>query len=91
MRRTLDNRAHIRNAFKVFWHILTCTASLFFIIWSIAAIEFTLVWNKLQNIYNISSTGQLIPFIVGLAGLLKTLYSLFLIIWHKEGLTHPGN
>ena len=91
MQRTLDKRTPIRNAFTVFWHTLTFAASLFFIIWSIAAIEFTLVWNNMQDIYNVSSTGQLIPFIVGLAGLLKTLFSLLLIVWNKEGLIRPGN
>lgn len=52
---------------------------------SVVAIELTLIWNHAQGVYNISSTGQLIPFIVGLADLLKTLFSLFLIIWKKAG------
>jgi hypothetical protein len=71
------------------WHTLHFAASLLFIIWSIMAIEFTLVWNNAEGIYIITSTGQLIPFIVGLAGLLKTLFSLFLIVWYKERLSDP--
>jgi hypothetical protein len=72
-------------AFKFFWHATTFVASLFFIAWSVVAIELTLIWNHAQGVYNISSTGQLIPFIVGLAGLLKTLFSLCLGVWKKAG------
>ena len=70
-------------ALPLLWHTTTFASSLFFIIWSVLAIELTLTWNDTQGIYNISSTGQLIPFIVGLAGLLKTLFALFLVVWKK--------
>lgn len=42
---------------------------LMWIIWSIIAIELTLFWNGATGIYDISSTGQLIPFIIGILSL----------------------
>ena len=41
------------------------------IIWSILAVELMLVWNNIEGIYTISSTGQLIPFIIGVVGLAR--------------------
>ncbi|KIW25847.1 uncharacterized protein PV07_08987 [Cladophialophora immunda] len=63
VRQTLDKRLYIHTAFTALWHGVTFTTSLSFIIWSILTIEFTLIWNNAQDVYSISSTGQLIPFI----------------------------
>lgn len=41
----------------------------FTIIWSVAAIELTLVWNKVTDVNNLGNTGQLIPFVIGIASL----------------------
>ena len=41
--------------------------------WSIISIELTLKWNHIREIYSIQSAGQLIPFLVGLAGFLRLL------------------
>jgi hypothetical protein len=38
------------------------------------AIELTLAWNSVSNIYVLGSTGQLIPFVVGILGLLRILH-----------------
>jgi len=68
-----DKRLYVSRAFTIVWHSTTIAASLFYIAWSITAIELTLIWNRARGVYNISATDQLIPFTVGLAGLLKTL------------------
>lgn len=46
------------------------------IIWTILSVETTLMWNNIVGIYDIRSTGQLIPFIIGVTGLLSLLHSL---------------
>lgn len=46
------------------------------IIWTILSVETTLIWNNIVGIYDIRSTGQLIPFIIGVTGLLSLLHSL---------------
>jgi hypothetical protein len=38
------------------------------------ATELTLAWNSVSNIYVLGSTGQLIPFVVGVLGLLRILH-----------------
>ncbi|KAJ9652428.1 hypothetical protein H2198_008297 [Neophaeococcomyces mojaviensis] len=42
-------------------------------IYSIISIEFMLKWNHISSVNNISSIGQLIPFVVGLTNVLKIL------------------
>ena len=42
----------------------------------IIAIELTLTFNSISGIYTIESTGQLIPFIIGVGGLWKTVNDL---------------
>jgi hypothetical protein len=81
---------YVSRAFTIVWHSTTIAASLFYIAWSITAIELTLIWNRARGVYNISATDQLIPFAVGLAGLLKTLFSLFLMVWEKAGHLHTS-
>lgn len=51
--------------------------------WSIAAIELTLAYNSVQGVYGIDSTGQLIPFIIGVLGLLRVL-NLIIVTWKSE-------
>jgi hypothetical protein len=53
----------------------------FWMIWSLIAIELTLFWNGVTGIYDIDSTGQLIPFITGilsLVGLLQATVTTYL-------------
>lgn len=43
------------------------------IIWSIIAVELTLKWNGATGIYDVKSTGQLIPLITGVLSLIGLL------------------
>lgn len=37
------------------------------LIWSVMAIELTLKWNGITNVYQLNTTGQIIPFVIGLS------------------------
>ena len=50
-------------------------------IYSTLSVELTLAWNNVDGIYEISSTGQFIPFLIGVLGLGRALVSAFV--------THP--
>lgn len=41
-------------------------------IWAILAVELTLTWNHMSGVYNVSSTGQVIPLVAGL-GIMTTV------------------
>jgi hypothetical protein len=53
--------------------ILGPVTSVVTIVWSILGIELTLYWNYVQGVYSIRTTGQLIPFVIGLMGLIVIL------------------
>ena len=44
------------------------------IIWSSISIELTIAWNEISGVYILGSTGQLIPFVVGVLGLVRNLH-----------------
>ena len=44
------------------------------ITWFVLAVELTLSWNSVGSVYSLSSTGQLIPFITGLLGLVRSVH-----------------
>jgi hypothetical protein len=44
--------------------------------WVVFAIELTIKWNRIRGVYVVNSTGQLIPFVIGIAGILKTLFTI---------------
>jgi hypothetical protein len=44
------------------------------LIYSVIGIEMTLQWNHVTSVYTINSVGQLIPFVIGLAGFVKVIY-----------------
>ena len=46
------------------------------LLWAIAAVELSLYWNQITGVYTIDSTGQLIPFIIGIVGLLRLFHGL---------------
>lgn len=48
----------------------------FLIVLMIIAIELTLAFNSISGVYEIKSTGQLIPFIIGVCGLWSTINDL---------------
>jgi hypothetical protein len=44
------------------------------VIWTTLAVELTLAWNNVTGVYILGSTGQLIPFVVGVLGLLRNIH-----------------
>lgn len=44
------------------------------LLYSLIGIELMLKWNGVTGVYTMRSVGQLIPFVIGLAGLLKVIY-----------------
>ncbi|KAE8452149.1 hypothetical protein EG329_001616 [Mollisiaceae sp. DMI_Dod_QoI] len=59
------------------WTILGSILMLISIVWSITAIEWTIASNNIQGVNNITTTGQLIPFIIGVFSLPTTLWSIY--------------
>ena len=57
--------------------------NLFLIILFIVQIELTIVWNHINDLDGFTSLGQLIPFILGVGGLVK-------VLWSKWRLIHDG-
>lgn len=55
-----------------------------FIALLIAQIELTLVWNNVGGLQSLSSLGQLIPFILGVGGLIKVLWGKACLIWREN-------
>jgi len=53
-------------------------------LWCLVAIETTLKWNKITGIYNLQSTGQFIPLIIGIGGVLSVMLSLLGIYLEKS-------
>jgi hypothetical protein len=43
-------------------------------IYSILGVELTLYWNSISGVYSFSTTGQLIPLIIGGTDLIRTVY-----------------
>ena len=50
--------------------------STFSILYSIIAIELTLVWNNVSGVYNVNSTGQVIPLIAGSGTLISVIWKM---------------
>lgn len=44
-------------------------------IYCIIGIELTIKWNNISDVYTIASTGQVIPFVIGLLGLVTSVYT----------------
>ncbi len=68
--------------------ISVSAAALAAIIWFILAVELTLAWNSVPNVYEIGSTGQLIPFIIGSVGFLRAIHLALLGLFEDVGDTH---
>lgn len=49
--------------------------NLFLILLFIAQVEITIIWNHISGLSQLTSLGQLIPFILGVGGLIKILWS----------------
>ncbi|KAL6714421.1 hypothetical protein ACLMJK_007844 [Lecanora helva] len=64
--------------------MLMAAWQLFFIVILILQVELTIAWNHVSGLQKFSSLGQLIPFILGVGGLLKVLWGKWKMI--SEGL-----
>lgn len=60
------------------------TQQFIFIALLIAQIELTLVWNNVSGLQSLSSLGQLIPFILGVGGLIKVLWGKARLVWWES-------
>lgn len=61
------------------WYITLSAFNLFWIVFSIICIEFTLRLNRIRNVTSLGdmSPGQLIPLLIGVASLLRVSYVIF--------------
>ena len=53
------------------------------IVWLVITIELTLSFNQASGVYDIDSTGQLIPFVIGIVSMGKTLNALWVDLIKK--------
>jgi hypothetical protein len=74
-RLTFSSRKNVPNDRRdVMASIIMPTANVVSLIYSVIGIEMTLQWNHVTGVYSINSVGQLIPFVIGLAGFVKVIY-----------------
>lgn len=66
--------------------IVHSTISLLTFVMIVIAIEFTIFWNDLCDVYSIKSTGQMIPFLIGVATLFRVVWKYF---WPTKMTTSP--
>lgn len=67
------------------------TQQFVFIALLIVQVELTLVWNEVGGLQTLSSLGQLIPFILGVRGLIKVLWGKASLVWRgKRGVAGGG-
>ena len=59
---------------KLLW--LVYTMNIICMIWTIVSVEMTLIWTGVSGVYTIGSTGQLIPFIIGIVSMAGFLQGL---------------
>lgn len=55
--------------------LIAITGPIFWL-WSVLAVELTLVWNHVEGVYTVKSTGQIIPFVAGLGILVRMFWIL---------------
>ena len=65
--------------------------SLCIMIFSILAIELIIQWNSISGVYTIRSTGQVIPFIIGIGGLSKVLFTAFVQVFDGDSVWSAKN
>jgi hypothetical protein len=71
----------VHKVFCAIWHTCVVLA----MIWFVLSIELTLYWNDVQGINAIDSTGQLIPFIIGVVGTAQAIKKVSIIAIKKVG------
>lgn len=72
-----DGATKYINQDSEFWRIIRFISPGFAFIYSayaVIAIELMIIWNGIDDVYDIRSTGQLIPFVIGVVGLFKALH-----------------
>ncbi|ETS78445.1 hypothetical protein PFICI_10507 [Pestalotiopsis fici W106-1] len=62
------------------WHAWIVGAT----IWFIVSVELNIRWNKITGVHTIESTGQLIPFVVGVASFIRAKHKLIVLIIKKQ-------
>jgi hypothetical protein len=70
------------------WRVWLCCLALQFwsigaIVWFIAAVELTIIWNHIQGVHTISTTSQLIPFVIGITSSVLAVQQIILS-WIKH-------
>ena len=58
------------NKIRLIWIAIAIACA----IYTLLAIELMISWNSISGVYSIQPTGQLIPFLIGVIGLIKTLH-----------------
>lgn len=66
-----------KSGFPLIIDIFTQVFKVFYLVFSVLGIELTLVWNHISGIYTVGSIGQLIPFVIGLGGLIQVCYDIW--------------
>ncbi|KAK4213834.1 hypothetical protein QBC37DRAFT_422438 [Rhypophila decipiens] len=46
------------------------------LVWAVTTVELKLSWNNISGVYDITSTGQLIPFVIGIVSLVRLCHAL---------------
>ena len=89
----IDGRArnieHTAERIAAIWHTILLSFNLVVILWSIVAIETTLIWNGVTQVYSISSTGQLIPLVSAIAGTVQNAVHLLARWRSRVGTPRP--
>jgi hypothetical protein len=65
----------------VIWFFLCVNLGSF--VWTITAVELIIFWNNISGVYVVSSTGQIIPLIIGFGGFWRVLISIC-VRWTKS-------
>ena len=60
--------------FSTWWDIVSVISRTLGLTWFILAVELTLMWNLVGGVNDLGSVGQLIPFIIGLLGLVRSVH-----------------
>ncbi|KAH6974579.1 hypothetical protein BKA56DRAFT_490409 [Ilyonectria sp. MPI-CAGE-AT-0026] len=71
---SVQNRLH-HQIFCFLWNVCVVLS----IAWFIASIELTIRWNHIREVNTIETTGQLIPFVIGVLSALQVVKKLFLL------------
>ena len=60
----------------------------FLLVFLIVQVEMTITWNNISGLQRITTLGQIIPFILGVGGLMKVLWGKAWLLWNGVRETH---